>query len=278
MCVDVLIRFFSHMSPFPRLFTPSAQNEMKQANAVREELAAIMERRLNLSLQTPGSKLSSLEAQQIFDGLNFDDKRSIADFVQLRKTVTSEIEALEKVEASYYMKYDEREEAERGFQISTQALEQAKINAESARKAEERALQALKAAQELVESTKKAVEEQTNNFSESEVEFLRRVEESEKLSAALSRRQERVRAALARKERALVEGSFGGAEPIEGVETECYLSESEIECNQRNLEELKKKESFLLAEGSRLEQRAMRLQSRSDKLKARAEFIDREDR
>ena len=277
MCVDVLIRFFSHMSTFPRLFTSSAQNEMKQANAVREELAAIMERRLNLSLQTPGSKLSSLEAQQIFDGLNFDDKRSIADFVQLRKTVTSEIEALEKVEASYYMKYDEREEAERGFQISTQALEQAKINAESARKAEERALQALKAAQELVESTKKAVKEQTNNFAESEVEFLRRVEESEKLSAALSRRQERVRAALARKERALAEG-FGGADPIEGVETECYLSESEIECNQRNLEELKKKESFLLAEGSRLEQRAMRLQSRSDKLKARAEFIDKEER
>ena len=255
-----------------------AQNEMKQANAIREELAAIMERRLNLSLQTPGSKLSSLEAQQIFDGLNFDDKRSIADFVQLRKTVTSEIEALEKVEASYYMKYDEREEAERGFQISTQALEQAKINAESARKAEERALQALKAAQELVESTKKAVEEQTNNFAESEVEFLRRVEESEKLSAALSRRQERVRAALARKERALVEGSFGSAEPIEGVGTECYLSESEIECNQRNLEELKKKESFLLAEGSRLEQRAMRLQSRSDKLNARAEFIEKEER
>lgn len=258
--------------------TLSAQNEMKQANAVREELAAIMERRLNMSLQTPGSKLSSLEAQQIFDGLNFDDKRSITDFVQLRKTVTSEIEALEKVEASYYMKYDEREEAERGFQISTQALEQSRINAESARKAEERALQALKAAQELVESTKKAVQEQTDNFAESEVEFLRRVEESEKLSAALSRRQERVRAALARKERALVEDNFDGAEPIEGVETECYLSESEIECNQRNLEELKKKESFLLAEGSRLEQRAMRLQSRSDKLKARAEFIDREER
>ena len=245
---------------------------MQQANAVREELAAIMERRLNVSLQTPGSKLSSLEAQQIFDGLNVDDKRSLSDFVQLRKTVTSEIEALEKVEASYYMKYDERAEAERNFQMSTQTLEQARINAESARKAEERAMQALKAAQELVQSTKQAVEEQTDNFAESEVEFLRRVEESEKLSAALERRQERVRAALYRKERAIVDG-IGGLEPIEGVETECHLSESEIECNQRNLQELKKKESFLLAEGSRLEQRAMRLQSRADKLKARAEFL-----
>jgi phage shock protein A len=134
-------------------------------------------------------------------------------------------------------------------------------------------MQALKAAQELVQSTKQAVEEQTDNFAESEVKFLQRVEESEKLSAALERRQERVRAALHRKERALVDG-IGGFEPIEGVETECYLSESEIECNQRNLQELKKKESFLLAEGSRLEQRAMRLQSRADKLKARAEFID----
>jgi hypothetical protein len=250
---------------------------MMQANALREELASIMERRLNLSLQTPGSSLSSLEASQIFDGLNFDDKRSIADFVQLRKTVKSEIDALEKVEASYYMKYDERAEAERIFQASTQAVEQAKKNAESARNAEQRALQALQAAQELVESTKKTVQEQTDNFAQSEVEFLQRVEESEKLSAALARRQERVRAALQRKERALVDG-IGGAEPIEGVENECYLSESEIECNQRNLKELKKKESFLLAEGSRLEQRAMRLQSRSNKLKARADFIDQEER
>ena len=244
---------------------------MQQANAVREELAAIMERRLNVSLQTPGSKLSSLEAQQIFDGLNVDDKRSLSDFVQLRKTVTAEIEALEKVEASYYMKYDERAEAERNFQMSTQTLEQARINAESARRAEERAMQALKAAQELVLSTKEAVEEQTDNFAESEVEFLQRVEESEMLSAALERRQERVRSALHRKERAEVD-SIGVFEP-KGLETECYLSESEIECNQRNLQELKKKESFLLAEGSRLEQRAMRLQSRADKLKARAEFL-----
>ena len=47
------------------------------------------------------------------------------------------------------------------------------------------------------------------------------------------------------KPKVLVDG-IGGIEPVEGVETECYLSESEIECNQRNLQELKKKESFLI--------------------------------
>jgi len=51
----------------------------------------------------------------------------------------------------------------------------------------------------------------------------------------------------------------------------------DIECNMRQLEELRNRENVLLAENARLESRGRRLQSRASKLRARADFVERRE-
>lgn len=263
-----------------------AAEETEKANRLRDELSEVLDRRLGLALRTPGASLSSLEALKILDGFNTVDSVSLMEsIVMLRKTLTAEIAALEEAEKEYFELFDEKAKAQKEYQVRTEALEQAEVNAAAAVEAERRAREALVAAQELVASSQQSLTDCTKALGEVEASTKRASAESDRSGNALKRSQERVRKALLRKEEALriERAKTANAEDKDKEQASDPLpsqgmSTSELkQKNKAEIRELQKQERYLTAESARLEDRAARLRSRADKLMKRATRLDGED-
>lgn len=242
--------------------------ELAKALEMKEELTATMNKRVKLTLHTPNTEITSLEALMILDGLNTIDEVSMVDIMRLRHTVSYEIEQLQEIEKDFQEKKNLKRSLERDMDRTVNALDQARANAKAAEQAEERARKALEDAKNLVASTKKDIEQaafslqQTGEIQTFNEYDVRRVQQ------ALTKQQSKVRVALRRKQEAIE------------VATEKVVGDykaSEAENSEKEIQSLLKAERYLRAEQARLEAVAQRLLSRSKKLEITAEELEKEE-
>jgi len=183
-----------------RELSKRAQKEMKEAMKLREELEDIAQKRMQLTLHTPKSNLTSLEASIILDGFNIVDQVTMMDTVLLRKSVGYEIEKLQEMEIEFDEKTRQYQQIISKLQSEKSSLHQAKINASAALKAVENARKALQDVMDLAQSAKEEILTIEGSLKSSEE--LERIQslDIERLKDAMMRQQERMRLALRRKE------------------------------------------------------------------------------
>lgn len=235
----------------------SAQEEEERAKMVAQELDSVMEQRLLATLESPNIALSSDEAKQVLDLLEIEDTVSIVDRAMMRNTIEQEIDSLRETEERFTEKLEFYEETDRKWndvlteqEAAKQALSEKKSYEIEARKAFDRAQQDVaQAKDELVRAS--------NDLREVEQQARKSSQEVDRINGQLSRKQERVRNAL-RKKTEMMKG---------GVQVQ-YLSEEEFEM-------LRRRENQLVGESRQIADMVARLQSRAEKLKSRAEALDR---
>ena len=108
------------------------QEEIKKSQDMKDELNTTMSKRVKLTLHTPDTKITSLEALMILDGMNTVDEVKMADIVRFRHTVSYEIEQLQKFEEDLNSSKKVNKNLQRDMDRKTLALEQAKANAKAA--------------------------------------------------------------------------------------------------------------------------------------------------
>ena len=244
-----------------------AKIELKRSSKIRDELDEVMRKRVPLTLHTPNAKLSSLEAMIILDGFNTVDEVTVINALFSRKTVTYEIEQLQRIEEQIQETEERNQIIDTDLKRKTFSLEQAKANAAAALQAEERARKALEDAMVLVQSTKGDVmksELSLNSLAEDQRNAL---VDMGRLGFNVDKQQEKLRLSLRRKERVLqdalgIRGDFG-QEMVETAEAE--------------VKDLLKQEAFLRTESARVQATAERLESRSRKLIERASELEEEE-
>jgi hypothetical protein len=244
-----------------------AKQELGRASKIRDELDAVMRKRVPLTLHTPNAKLSSLEAMIILDGFNTVDEVTVLDSVRLRKTVTYEIEQLKHIEEQMEYIEDRNRNIDIDLERKNFSLEQAKANATAAVRTEERARKALEDARALVQSTKGDVLKSELSLNSLVEDKRHALVDIDRLGCSIEKQQEKLRLSLRRKEQVLqdelgIRGDFG-QEMVESAEVE--------------VKDLLKQEDFLRAESARVQAKAERLESRSQKLIERASELEEEE-
>lgn len=250
----------------------SSRKERDEAEKMKEEIDDLMQKRIQLTLHTPNAKLSSLEALMILDGLNIVDEVSMLDTMRLRHRVSYEIEQLEQMESEIEMKKEKSEKIKVDVEREMQALDQAQVNAAAALQAEERARKALEDAKALVSSTKNDVDQAKQALKATKEKKAQQKFDVERMMYGMERQQEKVRLALRRKEQAVQEQEKKGDNSSETIVGD--FNGSRARKATEEVQKIIKKENFLRAESARKEAAAMRLQSRSEKLKERQDELE----
>jgi len=245
-----------------------ARKELQDANTLRDELDAVMRKRVQLTLHTPNAKLSSLEAMIILDGFNTLDEVTVLDtLLRLRKTVTYEIEHLQQFEGELNETQEKKLRVNSDLERKTIALKQAKANAAAALQAEVRARKALEDAIVLVQSTKGDVSNAKQTLNSLAEDKRQALVDIERLNIVIDKQQEKTRLALRRKEQAIqndlgIRGDFGQEMAVSAEE---------------EVKTLLKQEAYLRSESARLQAMAERFESRSQKLVKRANELEVEE-
>jgi curved DNA-binding protein CbpA len=270
-----------------RELSKRAQKEMRDAAKLREELDEIARKRVQLTLHTPKSNLTSLEAMIILDGFNTVDEVTMMDTVLMRrKTVTFEIERLEEIENQVKEKRDRNQEIACKIQEQKSSLEQAKINESVALTAVENARKALQDAMDLAQSARDSIIVMENNLQSYEEEQRINTMDMDKLNDAMMKQQERMRLALRRKEEAMATENNKARHDVQldnhnnnniNNNIRGDFKDDIAEYAQAQVEKMLKQESFLRAESARLQAQAERLESRSVKLLERANELEEEE-
>ncbi len=229
-----------------------ANQEMATAMALKEEWSELVSQRLEWSLQTENVQFTSLEAAQLLDGWNVKDGTTLFR----RCTVAEEIEALQKAEeelAQYQQSCldqgTELENTKSEFQIAEE-------NAKKALDAEFRARQALEEAVRMVEKTQLELEAAQKRVKEVHTVTKKTNNDGGKFTQTLEKRRDRVKLALQQKQKTIMEQN-----PSATINAQ--------EQKQKSLAELsamRKQEKYLLAESTKMEDKARRLLSRAEKL------------
>jgi hypothetical protein len=235
---------------------------------MKEELDSIMNKRVRLSLHTPNTKLNSLEALMILDGMNTIDEVGMADIIRFRHTVSYEVEKLQEFESDLESSRELNRNLQRDKGRKMAALEQAKANAKAAEQAEERARKALEDAINLVASTTHDVTQSTLSLENTQDKLRYNDIELDKITTGMTKQQEKVRIALRRKEEAVQEAD----EKFRGD-----FKARRIEDSSETIQELAKEERYLRAESARLDAIAERLSSRARKLQINADILEKEE-
>mmetsp|Transcript_13629 Transcript_13629/g.37664 ORF Transcript_13629/g.37664 Transcript_13629/m.37664 type:complete len:492 (+) Transcript_13629:68-1543(+) len=244
-----------------------SSTELEQAIQAKEELQNVVEKRLRMSLHTPGSGLTAAEASVILEDFTktIPDDLSAWDLVTLRRTVEFEIGQLQKEEMEFVAAQVADTKAQEFYQQSVQERFKTKQDLTDAERAEENARLAYENAKKRVLEAREAHANSVQQLSQAETVSRKSDWEIEVRSVSMERQSEKVRQALKQKERQVRKelGMDSSAVPDRG--------------GIRRLQELNdlREEERLKAEASnRMERMAERLKARAQELRDRAEELE----
>ena len=241
------------LSPHTNLY--SAKQEEERAKQIVDELNAVKEQRLFATLQSPNTALSSNEAREVLERLHIEDTVSIVDRAMLRHTIEEEIQSLSETEDQFTEKLQVYEETDREWNFLLGKQEVAKNTLTERKNEEIEARKALADAQKNVSEAKEELVDTSKALSGVEQQVKKYAQEMDRITATLSKKQERVRNELKKK-----------AELMQGGIQMRYMSEEELAA-------LRRRELQLLGESQQIADMVARLESRSIKLKNRAEKL-----
>jgi len=244
-----------------------AMNEFEEAKKAKEDLQRVVERRLRMSLHTPGSGLSSAEANVILEDFSktIPDDLSAWDLVMLRRTVEFEIRELQNEESAFVEAQVADTKAQDNYQECVQNGLKAQQELTNAQIDEEAARIAYLAAQERVVKAKEDCDSTTQVLSQAESQVKKSDWEIEVRSVSLERQSEKVRQALKQKERQVRKELGMDASPVPDKGGVSRLQE---------LNDLRDEERLKAEASNRLQRMADRLQSRAQELRERAEELE----
>jgi hypothetical protein len=275
MVVSLPMYIFSCIHiPFER----SAEEEIIEAKKIRKDLIAVVDKRLQVSLTTPNSGLSSAEAFKLLRALDLMDGSNSVDYLTtmerltMKHTIEHDINDLEANEMEYFDMVADRTVAVEKFRYTQVALKQAVREAMTAVQSEIDARKALQMAQELVPEIKQSFSTLTKEFTSIQNEEVKVAKDVEAIAETMAKRQEKVREALLRKELELDD-----MRKKEAGESISYVTPTPEDDSPELLEEverLRKEERSLAADSARREEKIARLLSRAAKLRARSDEGD----
>jgi septal ring factor EnvC (AmiA/AmiB activator) len=232
-----------------------AQNDEMRGREVQEELNAVTEKRVLASLQSDQLALSSDDAKLVLDRITSSYTES--ERAQNVHRIEKEIESLKQTEQAFMEKLQMYEQSDRDWnsllekqETGKQELTRRKMEERDARKRLDEAIRLVSEAKAILVTTSTAL----RNV---EQKVKRNASEMDRVTFTLSKKQEKVRHTLRKKA-----DSVNG-----GIQLE-YMSEDELTA-------LRRKEMQLEGESQQLANMVARLSSRAEKLRARAEALDR---
>ena len=237
--------------------------------SLQDDLNKVTTERLKLSLRTPYSKLSWIDALRILDGFNTSDTVTVLDSLMLRQTISSEIDQLQRVEEVYNDHDKEFQNMKKDFETNEKAMLKAEKKVSAAILAEEKAQRLLDEAKSILESATKNSVKCTKEYTSVKDSFAQKKKVIEKVSKSLEKTQEKVRLVLRNKEDALKGQRNETITDSEShKDTNLYSDTDEIatEKNRIQFEILQKKESNLIAESSKVESQVDKLQVKAQRL------------
>ena len=233
-----------------------AKKEEERATKISDELNQLTKQRLLATLQSPSVALTSDEAQTLLERLDINDTVSLVDRAMLKTTVENEISSLKETEELFSEKLQSYDETDKEWNRLLEEQEVAKEDLLQKKNLEIEARKTLERAQKGVIEAKENLVRTSNDLRVVEQQVRKTAQEMDQITTRLTKRQEKVRDAL-RKKTELMES---------GIQLK-YLDEDEIAA-------LRRKELKLVREQQEAEEMVTRLQSRAEKLKARADALD----
>jgi len=245
------------------------EKESAKFLSLQDDLNKITTERLKLSLRTPYSKLSWIDALRILDSFNTSDTVTVLDSLMLRQTISSEIDQLQRVEEVYNDHDKQFQNMKKDFETNEKAMLKAEKKFSAAILAEEKAQRMLDEAKSILESATKNSIKSTNEYTSIKDSFAQKKKVIEKVSKSLEKTQEKVRLVLRNKEDALKgqrNETITDAESHKDTDLYPDIDEIAIEKNKIKFEILQKKESNLIAESSKVEAQVDKLQLKAQRL------------
>lgn len=244
-----------------------ALGDHEEASKAKEALKEVVERRLRMSLHTPGSGLTSTEANVILEDFTqtIPDDLSAWDLVMLKRTVEDEIKELQNEESAFVASQLADTEAQDRFQRCVQDRLKAEQDLRASKKAEHEAKLAYEQAQKRVETAQAVYALTSQQVHQAESQAKKSDWEIGVRSLSLERQSEKVRVALKHKERQVREAlgmdnspveDKGGAERIQllnDMRDEERLKAQAIDQRERMAEQLKLRAKELRERAERLE-------------------------
>jgi len=201
--------------------------------------------------------LSSDEAQQLLDRLAIEDTVTMVDRAMMRNTIESEITSLKEAEELFSSKLAAYEETDRDWNAMIRQQETAKADLIARKQEEIKAREALQLAQRAVVEAKATLVTTESELRKLEQNVRRNASDMDRVTTALAKKQDNVRNALKRKA-----SLANGAIQVE------YLTEEDLTA-------LRRKEIQLMGENKQVARMVARLESRAEKLRNRAEALER---
>ncbi len=232
-----------------------AQNDQQRAKEIQEELNAVTEKRLFASLQSEQFVLSSDEAKVVLSRIASNGTN--ADWSQNDPRIAKEIESLEETEKDFVQKLQLYEQTDREWNDLLRQQENARGDVTRRKHEENETRRRLDEAIRLVSEAKANLVTTSNAVRAIEQKVKRNAAEMDRITFTLSKKQERVRHALRKK----------ADMAKRGIQLD-YMSEADLAA-------LRRREMQLAGESEQLTRMVARLSSRAEKLKSRADALDR---
>lgn len=226
---------------------------------MQEELDSITEKRLFATLQSDQVPITSDEAKQVLNRIKVNaTKSSWSNNNDPR--IAKEIESLEETEKDFVLKLQLYEQTDREWNDMLTKQENAKEAVTRRKYEESEARRRLDEAIRLVSEAKANLVTTSNALRAIEQKVKKNAAEMDRVTFTLSKKQERVRHALRKK-----------ADQVKGGIVLDYMSEADLAA-------LRRREMQLAGESEQLARMVARLSSRAEKLKSRADALDRYQR
>jgi hypothetical protein len=239
-----------------------AKEEQERAITLEQELNNVKEKRLFAALHSPKFTLSSDEAKDVLDRLDrVAEERHVQKPTKVGRILSTSIDKdimqLEQAEKSFQDKLAHYEETDREWHNLLYLNEAAKAALSDRKEQEIDARKALERAQQMVTQAKAHLVTTSNALKGVEQRVRRNSFEMDRVTSSLAKKQERVRVTLRKKVN--VENK--------GLRVD-YLTAEDVEA-------LRQKENRLSGETKQVSMMVARLQSRAQKLKVRAEALEK---
>ena len=242
--------------------------EQKRELDLQQELQNVTERRVFATLNYPTLDLSSEEAELVLEKLEVkqtDESKSkvvnVGGFLRSNnKKLNKEISQLREAEQKFNDGLARYDETDREWHTLLDQSETAKAELTKRKDQEIEARKALERAQRMVLEAKEHLVTTTNALKSIEQRVRSNAQEMDRVTASLSKKQNKVRLALRQKVQ------LSDIAPTLGVEN---LSEEDVAT-------LRRKELMLTGETKQVSLMVARLQSRAEKLRLRAEALEQQ--
>ena len=235
-----------------------AMKDQQRVEQVQEELDSVTEKRLFATLQSDQVPITSDEAKQVLDRINANTTTN--NWPQSDPRIAKEIESLEETEKDFVQKLQLYEQTDREWNDMLTKQENAKEAVTRRKYEESEARKRLDEAIRLVSEAKANLVTTSNALRAIEQKVKKNAAEMDRVTFTLSKKQERVRHALRKK-----------ADQVKGGIVLDYMSEADLAA-------LRRREMQLAGESEQLARMVARLSSRAEKLKSRADELDRYQR